>query len=134
MWVQKIKAFKVICPYCGSKITISSDEYQKYRKEVEGYFGSSILCQRYRTEDDKFKYDGHSYDIHYDNLSCPTCKNNIPMVACNSGDNFDAETWGFVYSEHVTPEYDIPKEYTLDDCLKEFFNETESEEDIETEN
>ena len=52
MWIRKIKAYKIVCSHCGTEITISQDEYMKYRKEMEGYSGATVVCQK-ETEDGK---------------------------------------------------------------------------------
>ncbi len=124
MWVQKLKSLEITCPNCGSKISISNDEYLKYRKETEDY-DNTITCQRYLTKEDKFKYGGKHYDIEYTNMNCPVCKHYIP-VTVNNG--CDSDVWGFVYSENVEPKYDIPTELSLEDYLHDtFFSEETSE-------
>lgn len=124
MWVQKLKSLEITCPNCGSKINISNNEYLKYRKETEDY-GNTITCQRYLTEEDKFKYNGKHYDIEYTNMSCPVCKHYIPVTVSNGR---ESDVWGFVYSENVKPTYDIPTELPLEDYLHDnFFGEETSE-------
>lgn len=125
MWIQKLKSLEITCPNCGAKISISNDEYLKYRKETEDY-GNTITCQRYPTEEDKFKYDGKHYDIDYTNMDCPICKHYIPVTV--SSDGRDSDIWGFVYSDNVKPIYDIPTELSLEDYLHDnFFAEEASE-------
>lgn len=125
MWVQKLKSLEITCPNCGSKINISNDEYLKYRKETEDYYGSTVTCQRYLTEEDKFKYNGKHYDIEYTNMDCPVCKHYISITVSNG---CDSDVWGFVYSNNVKPIYDIPSELSLEDYLHDnFFGEETSE-------
>ena len=119
MWVQKLKSLEITCPNCGAKISISNDEYLKYRKETEDY-GNTITCQRYLTQEDKFKYDGKHFDIEYTNMDCPLCKHYIPITV--SSDGRDSDVWGFVYSENVEPKYDIlPTELPLEEYLRDNF-------------
>lgn len=121
MKIKKILMLKAVCPNCGAEITMSNDEYMKYRKATEGYSGSTIICQR--------KKDGKNHDIVYTNMDCPVCKKYIPMTIADCDDEF-----GFVYSAYVTPIYDcVSEEKNIDEYINEFFNcdedEVENEED-----
>ena len=95
MYVRKITGLEITCPHCGSKITMTWDEYDKYRKEMEGYGGSTITCQREGE-------DGKNRDIEYTNFDCPSCNGYIPVTVA---DGVDADNWGFVHSNCVNLTY-----------------------------
>ena len=110
MWVQKIKHFDIVCPHCGAKIILSLDEYQKFVNETEDY-DFTIICQR---KDE----NGKNRDIKYVNLDCPVCNGYIPLAVSDRCDSCDADTWGFVCSEHCKPFYGSIEEVKIEDYLK----------------
>lgn len=118
MFVRKVSAIKAVCPHCGAEISMSFDEYMKYREEVEDYCGSVITCQR---EDE----DGKSRDIEYTNLDCPVCEGYIPLTVA---DGIDADKWGFVHSNNSSLVYESYKEVKLEDYIKRFFGASDDEE------
>lgn len=126
MWIRKIKAYKIVCSHCGTEITISQDEYMKYRKEMEGYSGATVVCQK-ETE------DGKNVDIEYTNMDCPACGGYIG-VTVDGINSCDADTFGFCYSKEVTPIYDIPQEVKIEDYLKNALGGDETEETETDEN
>ena len=126
MWIRKIKAYKIVCSHCGTEIIIPQDEYMKYRKETEGYSGSTIGSQK-ETE------DGKSVDITYTNMDCPACGGYIG-VTVDDTNSCDADTFGFCYSKEVTPIYDSSQEIKIEDYIKDFFGGSETEETETEEN
>lgn len=121
MFVKRLSFLKAVCPHCGAEITLSNDEYLKYRKEVEDYGGSVITCQK-RDENDR------NSDVDYTNMDCPVCKGYIPMTV---SDGVDSDIFGFCFSKCVTPIYDSSKEIKIDDYIKDFFGGDEEEDDEE---
>lgn len=119
MTVRKINGYKIICPHCGTEITITNDEYMKYRKETEDYSGSTIWCQREK--------DGKSYDIEYTNMDCPNCKGYIPVTVA---DGTESDIWGFVYSKNVTPIYGSCENVEIEDYISNFLG-ADADEDEE---
>ena len=109
MTIRKINGYKIVCPHCGAEITITNDEYMKYRKETEDYGGSTVLCQREK--------DGESHDIEYTNMDCPSCKGYIPVTVANG---IESDTWGFVYSKNVTPIYGSCENIKIEDYISDF--------------
>ena len=117
MLVRKILSWKLVCPHCGTEIVLSNDEYKKYCGATEGYGGSTITCQR---EDE----DGKSRDIEYVNMDCPSCKGYIPVTVAG----IDVDIWGFCYSKHATPMYDISEEHKMSDYIEDFLGSDVEEE------
>ena len=118
MFVKKLLMYEITCPHCGSEIKLSAEEYKRYRDSVEGYAGSTILCQR-ETE------DGKKHDITYTNLDCPVCKGYIPLT---TADGIESDNWGFAYSNCVKPIYDFPRETSIEDYINDWFGANDSEE------
>ena len=107
MYVRKIAGLKIVCPHCGSEITMTWDEYDKYRKETEDFGCSSIICQR-KGE------DGKSRSVVYTNFDCPACGGYIPVTI---GDE-DTDELGFAHSVCVNPIYGTYDEVNIDDYIK----------------
>ena len=107
MYIKKVTGLEITCSHCGSKITMTWDEYDKYRKEMEGYGGATITCQREGE-------DGKNRDIEYTNLDCPSCGGYIPLIVA---DGVDSDVWGFVHSNCVKPVYGSYDEVKIEDYL-----------------
>lgn len=121
MLVRKIRCYKLVCMHCGAEISISNDEYTKYREATEDYSCSVITCQRKDEE-------GKNHDIQYTNFDCPVCSGYIPVTVA---DGCDADEWGFVYSKNVIPIYDNYESVKIEDYIDKtlgFDNESEVEE------
>lgn len=121
MLVRKIRSYKLVCAHCGAEISISHDEYAKYRKETEDYGCSTITCQRKDEE-------GKSCDIEYTNFDCPVCGGYIPVTVA---DGCDSDEWGFVCSKNVTVFYDNYETVKIEDYIDKalgFEEESETEE------
>ena len=123
MKITKILFYDIVCPHCGTKIRLSRDEYEKYKKKVEDYSGSTVTCQLDENEEGKCR------DIVYVNFDCPVCEKFIPITA----DEMESDRFGFKPSKNVTPFYDISEDVSIDEYINKFFccdeDEVENEED-----
>ena len=121
MIVQKIKHFDLLCQHCGAKISLSYDEFKQYAEAIEGYGGSTVICQR-EGEDKK------NHDISYVNFDCPVCGGYIPTVV--SDNDVDADEWGFVYSKNCKPVYAPSETINMGEYIDNWFGK-DGESDIE---
>lgn len=108
MYVNKVTGIEITCPHCGSKITMTMDEFKKYRDETADYAGFVITCQR---KDE----DGKNRDIDYTNINCPACSGYIPTIV---SDEVDSDVWGFCHSNCVKLTYGSYDRIEIEDFIK----------------
>jgi len=114
MLIRKVLSYKLVCPHCGAEISVSADEYNKYRKATEDYAGSEITSLE---ENEK----GEKEEVNYVNFHCPVCKDYIPVTVCW----LESDKFGFKVSKHVEVSYSNYDIVDIDEHIRDFLGPTE---------